>query len=174
MKDYKLYLFDLDGTLAALDSHELYPDAAQWLADNQSDWMIITNQGGIGLRHWMETGGFGEPSKFPTLDSFRARIEALWPGAGIFERKVVMCARYQSKKSGEWSPLPQREGHLSMWRQDWRKPAPGMLVYAMSRKESTPEQTLMIGDSEDDRQAAAAAGCDFAWAWEFFGRSQPE
>ena len=173
MKEYKLYLFDLDGTLAPMDSNALYPDAALWLETNKDkSWMLVTNQGGIGLRHWMETGGFGDPSKYPTFDSFRARIEALIPEPGIYERKIIMCARYQSKKSGEWSPLPPHEGHLSMWRQEWRKPAPGMLLYAMSRKEVRPEHTLMIGDSEEDQQAAAAAGCDFMWAHEFFRREK--
>lgn len=61
-----------------------------------------------------------------------------------------------------------------MWRQDWRKPAPGMLQYAMRLKEVLPAQTLMVGDSAEDQQAAAAAGCDFLWAWEFFGRPAPE
>lgn len=174
MKEYNLYLFDLDGTLAAMDSHELYPDAAQWLESNKDkSWMIVTNQGGIGLRHWMEIGGFGDPSKYPTLESFQARIATLFSEEGFYARKVIMCARYQSKKSGEWSPLPEKIGWLSIWRTDWRKPAPGMLLYAMGRKEVSPEHTLMIGDSEDDRQAAAAAGCDFMWAWEFFGREKP-
>lgn len=174
-KAYRLYLFDLDGTLAPMDGSELYPDAAQWLQDNPAaSWMIVTNQGGIGLRLWMETGGFGDPSKYPTLDSFRARIVALFPEPMMYERKVIMCARYQSKKSGEWSPLPEKIGWMSIWHQEWRKPAPGMLRYAMSRKEVAPEHTLMIGDSDEDQQAAAAAGCDFMWAHEFFGREKAQ
>lgn len=172
MKDYKLYLFDLDGTLAPMDGDTLYRDAAQWLADNpDASWMIVTNQGGIGLRHWMETGGFGDPTKYPTLESFRARIERLFPEPGLYERRVILSARYQSKKTGEWSPLPEKGAWLSLWQKEWRKPSPGMLVYAMSRKEVAASDTLMIGDSEEDQQAAAAAGCDFMWAHEFFGRA---
>lgn len=49
-----------------------------------------------------------------------------------------------------------------------------MLQYAMRLKEVLPAQTLMVGDSAEDQQAAAAAGCDFLWAWEFFGRPAPE
>lgn len=177
MKEYKLYLFDLDGTLALMDGNTLYPDAAQWLETNKDkSWMIVTNQGGIGLRLWMETGGFGDPAKYPTFEDFHARIEALFPEMDGFAlgTKVVVCARYQSKKTGEWSPLPQKGSWLSMWQQDWRKPAPGMLLYAMRIKEALPSTTLMVGDSEEDQQAAAAAGCDFMWAWEFFGREKPE
>lgn len=175
MKEYKLLLFDLDGTLSPMDGDQLYPDAAKWLEDNpNASWMIVTNQGGIGLRHWMESGGFGDPSKYPTLDSFQARIAVLFPEEGFYERRVVMCARYQSKKSGEWSPIPPKISFLSIWREDWRKPAPGMLLWAMSVKESAPEHTLMIGDSEEDQQSAAAAGCDFMWAHEFFRREKSE
>lgn len=175
MKDYKLYLFDLDGTLAPMDGDKLYADAARWFANHpDTHWMIVTNQGGIGLRYWMESGGFGEPAKYPTLESFQTRVRSLFNDEGIYERKVIMCARYQSKKSGEWSPIPPKIGFLSIWREDYRKPAPGMLLYAMSCKEVSPEQTLMIGDSEEDQQAAAAAGCDFAWAWDFFGREKAE
>lgn len=175
MPDYKLYLFDLDGTLAPFDSSTLYPDAAQWFKDHpDASWMVLTNQGGIGLRHWMESGGFGEPAKYPTFEDFHARVEALFPEMEGFAlgTRVVMCARYQSKKSGEWSPVPQGGAWLSMWRQDWRKPLPGMLIYAMSRKEVSASETLMIGDGEEDQQAAAAAGCAFMWAHAFFGREK--
>lgn len=40
-----------------------------------------------------------------------------------------------------------------------RKPAPGMLREAMRRFRAAPEETVMIGDSLRDLQAAAAAPC---------------
>ncbi len=40
-----------------------------------------------------------------------------------------------------------------------RKPAPGMLLEAISRFAARPEETVMIGDTLRDMQAAAAAGC---------------
>ncbi len=42
---------------------------------------------------------------------------------------------------------------------DSRKPAPGMLRQAMRRFGAVPADTVMIGDSLRDLQAAAAAGC---------------
>jgi len=36
-----------------------------------------------------------------------------------------------------------------------------------------PSETLMVGDRVEDKAAAEAAGCDFIWAWEFFGRDKP-
>lgn len=40
-----------------------------------------------------------------------------------------------------------------------RKPAPGLLQTAMQDLSATPEQTLFIGDSPRDLQAAQACGC---------------
>jgi HAD superfamily hydrolase (TIGR01662 family) len=170
MKIYSLYLFDLDGTLAERDSTELYPDAAQWLDNHgMAQWMVVTNQGGVGLRYWMETEGFGKPEEYPTEETILAHLEALFPDT---LNRVLVAYAYQSKKSGKWSPTPNND-HMS-WNRAWRKPAPGMLLYAMSRNGVEPYETLMIGDSEEDQQAAAAAGCDFVWAWQFFARDKPE
>lgn len=174
---YKLILFDLDGTLAPFDSDTLYPDAAQWLAnETYHAWMIVTNQGGVGLRYWMEKDGFGEPEKYPTLEDVTKRIDNLFPAMPANEQdsSVLMCVRYQSKKSGEWCPVPDKGGWMSIWRKDWRKPAPGMLLHAMVVKGYEVDVTLMVGDSAEDEQAAQAAGCAFMWAWDFFGRDKPK
>ncbi len=40
-----------------------------------------------------------------------------------------------------------------------RKPGPGMLQEAMAQFDAKPEDTVMIGDSLRDLEAAAAAGC---------------
>ncbi len=51
----------------------------------------------------------------------------------------------------------------------WRKkPEPGMLLEWAAELEVSPANILYVGDSESDRQAAQAAGCQFAWADEFF------
>lgn len=170
--DYKLILFDLDGTLAPFNSDELYPDAAAWLAEHDTAVAVCTNQGGVGLRYWMETAYFGEPAKFPTLDSVMARLSNLFPDNGRTP-PVFLCVRYQSKKSGSWSPVPPGNEHVDIWQKHWRKPDTGMLVAAMTAQGCAPQETLMVGDGEEDREAAENAGCAFQWAWEFFGREQP-
>ena len=40
-----------------------------------------------------------------------------------------------------------------------RKPAPGLLLEAMRKLDEKPEQTVFIGDSRKDLDAASAAGC---------------
>jgi D-glycero-D-manno-heptose 1,7-bisphosphate phosphatase len=40
-----------------------------------------------------------------------------------------------------------------------RKPAPGMMLMAMEKFRHTPRETILIGDSISDMEAALAAGC---------------
>lgn len=174
----KLFLFDLDGTLASIDSDTLYPDAAEWLNEHKeavlnSQVFIVTNQGGAGLRWWMEAKGFGDPTKYPTAEDFKARLNRIFSKVSVFPA-TLMCFRYQSKKSGEWCPVPPGCAGQDEWSTTWRKPEPGMLLHAMSLAGVNHLQTMMVGDSEEDRQAALNAGCNFLWAWEFFGRDKPE
>lgn len=51
-----------------------------------------------------------------------------------------------------------------------RKPKPGMLKELMRAAGVT--SAVMVGDSDDDRKAADAAGVAFRWADEFFGRAK--
>lgn len=50
-----------------------------------------------------------------------------------------------------------------------RKPKPGMLKELIRAAGVSTTDTVMVGDAESDRQAAAAAGCTFVLASEFFG-----
>lgn len=170
----KLIVFDLDGTLTPFDGDALYPDAARYFADHRTTQPVITtNQGGIGLRHWMEVDSFGEPQKYPTLLDFNMRIERLFHSL-LVPPLVLMCAAYQSKKTGQWAPTPKDGDRATVWNKSWRKPQPGMLMHAIERTGCAPSQVLMVGDGEEDQQAAKWATCKFQWAWEFFGREKPE
>lgn len=50
-----------------------------------------------------------------------------------------------------------------------RKPEPGMLRRIMTHYGVRPARTLFVGNTQDDREAAARAGVAFAWAWDVFG-----
>lgn len=189
-----LYIFDVDGTIAMSYSDELLPEAKNFF--NAFDWehnkvALATNQGGVGLRYWMEQGRFGEPEKYPTAEQVTARLEKLRSqivGDNFGRCLVLVSFAYQSKKSGKWGPTPydfseadHRAAAMSdepyeqfvpvvpgEWRQDWRKPAPGMLLSALAHFNESPENTVMIGNSDDDKGAAAAAGVRFVDEFEFF------
>jgi HAD superfamily hydrolase (TIGR01662 family) len=49
------------------------------------------------------------------------------------------------------------------------KPHPAMLYEIMHEAFYGARNTLMVGDSASDQEAAIAAGVDFAWAKDFFG-----
>jgi D-glycero-D-manno-heptose 1,7-bisphosphate phosphatase len=51
---------------------------------------------------------------------------------------------------------------------DCRKPEPGMLIKLMQQFGATPDETLYVGDRDEDREAARRAGVRFMWAQKFF------
>jgi len=174
MQKAKLIIFDIDGTLTERDSDALLPGVAEWFEQhwNEQHNALATNQGGVGLRYWMESGGFGEPSKYPDEDTVYQRIAAI--GALLHYPAPYICFAYQSAKSGKWGPVPENvHPGDTRWKPEFRKPSPGLLFQAMEEHHVAPGETLMVGDFMSDKQAAEAAGCHFQWAWEFFGREKP-
>jgi len=167
MKQYDLHIFDVDGTIAERDTTDLLPGVAEWFAANQTAVALATNQGGVGLRHWMIEGNFGDPSKYPDEIDVKVRMRKLRKKLGIRSSNVFISFAYQSKTSGKWNPVVQAADEE--WSQEWRKPSPGMLIAAMRRNGA--KSAVMVGDSDEDRAAARAAGIDFIHANEFFGRN---
>lgn len=170
MKNYKLICFDVDNTLVKSWSTELLPGVAELFADlDQTKTRIafVTNQGGVGLRYWMEQGGWGNPENLPTEQAVYERMDKIASQLGCKNTVCVLASFAFQSKSGEWSPEPEKSSR--QWLQSWRKPAPGMIRAAMADHQ-TFKNVLMVGDSEEDRGAAEAAGVDFVWADKFFGR----
>lgn len=174
-----LIIFDLDGTLADRESGHLLPGrrafflrlGQEYPGGSGPQLALATNQGGVGLRHWMETGNFGEPERYPTQAEAEAKLnevaETIGSLSGHWPARYISFA-YQAR-SEKWGPTPPETDDDPRWSCDWRKPAPGMLLQAMNDAGVIPEWTLMVGDRDEDAQAAEAAGCAFAWAEDFFG-----
>lgn len=178
---YAAIIFDIDGTLADRDTNVLLPGVLKWFEQHNAPIRIAlaTNQGGVGLRYWMVRDGFGQPDNFPDQRDAENHVQAVINQLperfrDELDLYTLICFAYQSKKSGKWCPVP--EGHEDDWQWSpaYRKPAPGMLRRIMSEFHIMPNLALMVGDGEEDKQAAEAAGCDFMGAWEFFGREKPE
>jgi HAD superfamily hydrolase (TIGR01662 family) len=164
---YQLYIFDLDGTLAERDSTRLLPGVAEWFAAHpDAITAIATNQGGVACR----LAGWGD--HYPTEADVLERAHAVAKKLGIFPLLVGISYAYQTK-AGQWldGDMPQVEvtDTWIAWQRDWRKPSPGMLLAAMRYVNVRPHNTIMVGDRDEDRAAAEAAGCAFTWAEDFFG-----
>ena len=172
-----LVIFDVDGTLAKPYTLELLPQVSHFFklifqpgCAGQPKVAIATNQGGVGMRYWMERNAFGSPEKYPTEDSITGRMRELVSAlSGDQDLPVYTSFRYCSDR-GSWSPAPPERAGDPRWSKAWRKPEPGMLLQAMQDAGVSPEQTMFVGDSDEDRGAARAARCAFMEAGEFFSQ----
>jgi len=159
----RVILFDADGTLRyctvegqpcpnSADEWELIPGVRDTLSgytwggpgEEGLGYGIASNQGGVGSGYFSE-----ETARGLLEDTFEAAF-----GFRAAEGTIEMC------------PHAPRSGCPC------RKPAPLMLRNLFRRYGVEPGEALYVGDMENDRLAAEAAGCGFVWAWEFFGRSR--
>jgi len=164
---YKLYLLDLDSTLTESISGKIFPQTIEdrkWmpgrlerlkeLAREGKKTAIITNQGGAA---W----GFIEPNEMTRYLTDLAKT------VGI--DAVFVCYHDTGEKARAsertFKALTEPE-YYKDW--DRRKPGPGMLIEAMDFFGIDRHDTIMIGDREEDKGAAEAAGVSFQWAWDFF------
>jgi len=164
---YSLLIFDLDDTLCRRYKTDFLSGRQAFFEQLPEgvNLAIATNQGGVGLRRWLELGGFGEPERYPTqaeveerLTQVAAKIES-WAGRQV---AVYVCYRHQAQ-SGNWSTLPpealdEQKRTRPEWTKAWRKPEPGMVLQALDDAEVPPEDVLFVGDNEDSDKGAAEAG----------------
>ncbi len=173
----KLIIFDADGTLVDRDSGNFLDGVQDYMQSRPRDIQlaVATNQGGPACRDT----GWGMNGNYPTLATVDEKYTNL---AQSIEARLYMCLVYVDKRStpywpkdlwpDDWIFNKNRETDDPRTWLSWRKPEPGMLLQAMSDADVSPDETLMVGDRPEDEAAAQAAGVDFVWAHEFFGRVQ--
>ena len=140
MKEYKLYIFDADGTLTpqrdglcGVFAYELLPGVAEkctTLYLSGAMLAIASNQ------------------------SVKRNTSDIW---------------HQMEWTSKQLRIPMR---FVFWgvSDEWRKPKPTMLLELIRTANVTPDDVLFVGDQKTDLEAANAAGVDFMWAKDFFGR----
>lgn len=153
--DYKLIIFDADGTLVTTKSGATFRKSAddwQWLPGRLerckeldragTKIALATNQGGVAF-------GYLDPHEI-RAELYRMAEEAHIP-------YVAMCFSHPQAK-------------IDLWKEDSpkRKPAPGMLLEIIAMSGKAKRATLMVGDRPEDEQAARNADVAFMWADEFF------
>lgn len=155
----KLYVFDADGTLRRTTVEgrpcpnkpgewELLPGVRERLS--QIDWTragfgVASNQGGVGLGYMSH--------------------EAAWQL--LFDMAAAALGSAPPHGSIEMCP------HAPHANCPCRKPKPLMLQRLMHRFRAGERETLFVGDTERDEEAARQAGVRFLWAHEFFGWETP-
>jgi HAD superfamily hydrolase (TIGR01662 family) len=159
-----LYIFDKDGTLCPgvpkakgngtrppnkFSEQKYFPDVLGKIGPLKDAGHLIavaSNQGGVAF------GIFNEAQAGELVAAAAAYIEA---------DGFAMCP-YHPK--GFVTPFNIES--------PFRKPAPGMILHLMNRFGVAPEDTIMVGDWDSDREAAEAAGCQFIHADVFFEREK--
>lgn len=170
MTKHKLTIFDIDGTLCNRDETELLPNRKTMLDQLHADGReiaIATNQGGVGYRLFRQARNKSfdvYPTEQEVLDRMGAIIENI--GRPV---PINIAFNYYVEWAKCWSPIPEGREAEPYWRSDFRKPGAGMLTDHMQKLGVGPTDTIYIGDRPEDEGAAQAAGCDFAWAWDYFG-----
>ncbi len=161
-----LLLLDLDGTLidnalVEVDGklqrhqHELYteptllPNRYERLkqsADEGDSFAIVTNQGGVA---W---GYHTQAEVYARIAATLRQLCFFW-GRPFSVHVAFMHPR---------ATVPQFKGD------DGRKPSPFMIGEALGCHQAPAAPVLMIGDRDEDREAAESAQVDFVHADDFF------
>lgn len=102
--------------------------------------IIVTNQSGIAR-------GFYTVEQFENMTDWMLQQFAIH---GVRISSVYYCPHYPKANDLLYSQVC-----------NCRKPAPGMLLQAISEHNIDPKQSVMIGDKISDMQAAARAGIGF-------------
>ena len=136
----RLALIDRDGTIIVDKVYLRDPDGIEFapgaieglrlLRDAGFALVLITNQSGI-ARGYFDAA---------TLARIHDRLESMLAAEGLRLEAIYFC------------PHGPDDGC------DCRKPAPGMITTAMRDLGFRPEEAVVIGDSDADMGAAAAAG----------------
>jgi D-glycero-D-manno-heptose 1,7-bisphosphate phosphatase len=181
-KDYRLYCFDIDGTLIRsflregggrhlYDAVEVLPGRIERIAELREANVaisLVTNQGGV---------AFG----YQYLDQVHRKIRGVVQALGFSLHPWVADSPANSRTfvSTPYVPVayvafghPKARLPQYVADDDWRKPGGGMLAQAAKDRGVDLADVLFVGDMDTDREAAEAAGVDYMDAAAFFGSAE--
>lgn len=164
----KLLMCDLDGTLALKWQPVLLDGRFTELKRLNLPVVIVTNQGGVHAHYaWQARDRPDRAAEYPTLAAVQRRLTA------VTRQLPMVHYVYAALHVGHDDyPLPEENDDIvrtlptgtpfhASWNPSWRKPDTGMLKRACADFGIAPHEALMVGDREDDWDAAAALGMPF-------------
>lgn len=170
----KLLLLDCDGTIreplsaskfirSPRDQHVIKGASEAIQKYYRNRWQIygISNQAGVAARH-KTLGDAIEEQKY-TL-SLLPQIIGIYFCPDFNGNTIVSVSRESViRRLRRHYPYENIQG-FSLY-QSFRKPGSGMIMFAIDALVEYPgERVLMVGDRQEDQEAAAAANVDFMWA----------
>lgn len=153
--DKKLIIFDVDGTLTETKSGATFRKTAddwQWLPGRLE---VLRKLDSLGVKLACATNQGGVAFGYLDLHDVRGQLFRMAQEAHIAQ--IEMCFSHPKASIEDFRQESPR-----------RKPAPGMLLEIIEASGERPEDCLMVGDREEDEQAAKNAGIDFVHADAFF------
>jgi D-glycero-D-manno-heptose 1,7-bisphosphate phosphatase len=173
--DNGLVIFDLDGTLITPYMENPNKEYHTWsLLPGRREKLqalyragvriaIVTNQAGVAFGHIEEHDVY-------------TKISNVMAVLGFDSQRWIMCDRVApAYQHGDHiisihvcysHPNASERGYVSG--HERRKPAPAMLLEALSLHDTMPEHAVFVGDRPEDSEAARAAGISYVWAPDYF------
>jgi D-glycero-D-manno-heptose 1,7-bisphosphate phosphatase len=175
-----LVIFDLDGTLITpymenpgKEYHiwSLLPgrrEKLQALYNAGVRIAIVTNQAGVAFGHISEYDVFSKIAKVMLRLGFSGQFWQLYDHAlGVGMHFGMRCNSNIIPIHVCYShPNASERGYVAG--HERRKPAPAMLLEALSLHDTMPEHAVFVGDRPEDSEAARAAGISYVWAPDYF------
>ena len=140
----KLAIFDLDGTLSPQRPCSTAPFQRGFLPTVSAKLSTLRKQGVYLAVATNQGGANRQRSGRISIGTVQAHLRWLQDELGLH---AVRFATTDTRK----------------------KPNPAMLVELMEQFNVAPDETVFVGDTETDQQAAAAANVPFVYATSFFG-----
>ena len=148
----KALFLDRDGVINVDHGYVYKPEEFEFIADVFSAVkafsddgfliVVITNQSGIGRGYYSESQ-FDHLTQW-MMNEFNSR--------GITISTVKFCPHHPKNAQPEY-----------LMDCDCRKPAPGMILDAISELNIDPAQSIFVGDKESDMKAASSANVQFKY-----------
>lgn len=184
-----LIIFDLDGTVRRCKKHSTEHYNAPCHNLNNEWELILGTKEVLDKIDWTKIGfgvatnqqqiGLGISTEGQVLTEILKTIYALfpdWPLTTVIGEKVAedRYVHYQERRRvPQYGPV-YRYAPAALDASDPRsKPSCWMLLDLVLAYHERLDQTLFVGDTEKDREAAQRAGIRFWWAWQFFNRAKP-